>query len=105
MADVFQIPLKKYPRYRQEITLDESQYIIDIIWNERGEFWFFDLYDRDEAPLVLGVKMVLDFDLLLPYSVAGMPTGSLILLDTTGSFERATYEDIEQFTLGYVTDE
>jgi hypothetical protein len=105
MATPFNIPLRKYPRYRQEVTLDDTQYIIDISWNARGEFWFFDLYDRDQKPLLKGVKMVFGYDMLNQYNKSTLPSGSLVLLDPSGSFNRPDYENIKIFELAYISNE
>lgn len=97
------IPLKSLPAYMFEIDIDERVYRIEIRWNSRGEFWTFNLLTRSGEPLIQGVKMVLNFELIRRYGDDRLPKGALIPIDTTGRLDRIGRHDLgENVQLVYI---
>lgn len=47
------------PHYFFETTLNDVPYTFDVRWNDRDRAWYFDMFDKDDFPIVRGVKIVL----------------------------------------------
>ena len=77
------------------IDLDGADWVLRFRWSSRFDTWYLDVFDADEQPVALGVRLVLGVDLLATYPGA-KPAGMLavITLDKTptdpgfGSFDR-----------------
>lgn len=79
------------PIYRQEVTLDNTSYILDIIWNERSAQWALNILESDETPVVEGIKLVLKYQLLDVYkNLPNVPPGNLFCVDNTGEEIKVT---------------
>lgn len=80
------IPLRTtgYPAISQEIELDGRLYGLALRWNEREEVWYLTLSDQAGAPIVAGVRVVVDWDLLRKCVDARRPPGTLMAVDSTG---------------------
>lgn len=54
------IPLQQGdPRYQFSTDIGEETYVFRVRWNSRDAAWYFDVLERDETPIVFGVKVVL----------------------------------------------
>jgi hypothetical protein len=69
--------------YTETIQLEGIFYIFDFHWNTRDEAWYCTIYASDRTPIIAGIKLVVDYELLNDYKVEGMPPGALFLIDTT----------------------
>ena len=68
----------KAPDYNDSLSrvvLDGKEYLIRFTYNATGDYWTFGLYEIDETPLVLGVKIVPNFPLTYFYSKKTLPNG------------------------------
>ena len=63
------IPFKEPSQWKEQIQIDGNLYFLGFKWNALNEFWVMDIYNADENPLVLGVKIVPDISLLSQYVV------------------------------------
>lgn len=72
------IPFKEPAEWRQQIELSQIIYFLNFTWNALNEYWLMDIYNRDELPLILGIKIVPTFPLLSQYAVLGQPPGEII---------------------------
>jgi len=89
-----QIPFFNATSFSQDISLDGTTYRMKIVWNTRGEFWTLSLFTLQDVPILLGIKLVLDSDLLVPYkTVQGIPPGDMIVFDPTNNRSRISFED------------
>lgn len=70
--------------FSQQITLDNSIFRFDFLWNSRGEQWNLSVLDVDLNPLVEGIKLVLGYPLFDQWVDRGLPPGELFAIDTTG---------------------
>lgn len=92
---VFRLPLDAVaPNYRMSITLDDTPYIFDVRWNGRDGAWYFDLYDIVEAPILVGIKIVLGAVLGVRSKDVRFPTGALYAVDLSGDGRDATIDDL-----------
>ena len=72
------------------IILRETLYYIRFTYNDTGDYWKFDLYDSNEEPIVLGVKIVPQFPLNIFYGVTQIPDGVFAViskLDRIGKYD------------------
>ena len=65
----------------QKFILDNKVFIIQTYWNLRCG-WFIGLYDEDMNPLLEGIKMMPNTDLLKRHRYLGLLSGLLICVDT-----------------------
>jgi hypothetical protein len=57
-------PTNGHPSTRVRVALSGATYAIHWLWNERDGTWSFSMWDPDGEPLVQGVRVVLNVDLL-----------------------------------------
>lgn len=89
------IPLFDLANYRQEVTLDDVSYILDFKWNGRAEQWSLSILQSDETPILEGLKLVLNYELLDQFSPReNVPPGDLFCIDTTGKETAITRDNL-----------
>lgn len=94
MADVV-IPVDSAdPHYTLDVTLSGIAYRLSLDWNTRGGFWALGIYDQTGAPIVLGVKIVADWELLARFANSRLPPGLLFCVDTSGQGLDPTDSDL-----------
>ena len=74
-------------------TLDGVPVTLRIIWNERFQYWTMSLYDRQQAPIITGVKMVRDYKLISRYSLNAL-AGDFIFYRLSGSKDEADVDSV-----------
>jgi len=80
--------------YSIRTTLSGSDFVFAFEFNQAEGFWYFDLLDASEAPIVQGVKVVLDFPLLVDVTDPRRPLGDIVALDSTGKGIDAGQDDL-----------
>jgi len=99
------IPWSDFPSFSQECTLDGVVYRFRFKWNYRGQYWTMDLHDRDQNPILLGVKLVVRFDLVKHYPGRAVPPGVFVVTDPKGEIDRVEEGDMGVNTqLTYFTE-
>lgn len=63
------------------VELDGVEYQFRMRFNSRDQGWYFSVYDLDGNPLVDGLKVVVNADLTLRFTVDGAFGGRLYVLD------------------------
>lgn len=102
---MFIIPFKEPSFWREQITLTGVVFIFEFKWNSLNEFWVMNIYDSEEIPLILGIKIVPNYPLLDQYSVAGMPSGEIICQNIVATPDSISRFDMSQkFELVYYED-
>jgi len=89
------IPFKESSAWREQIQLGDAIFFLGFTWNALNEFWTMDIYNRNEKPLILGIKLVPNYPLLAQYAVDGMPKGEIILQNIVN-----TKDDVKRFDIG-----
>lgn len=70
----------------QRTRLDGRDYLLRFRYNERENRWYLSIYDEEEEPILLGLKIVANWRLLKPYKYdPNVPPGELIAVDMTGN--------------------
>lgn len=83
------------PYYRQKTRLEGRDYILVFSYNQRIERWYLGLYDEEETPLLLGLKLMANRPLLRHYRQdTRLPPGELVALTRDGSHEPPTLDEL-----------
>jgi len=90
------IPSKQNSQYREDIELDGTNFILIFSWNALNEFWSVGIYDGDLNPIVLGIKIVTQFNLTQQLVQVNMPLGDILCQNIVGFFEKIERNDMGQ---------
>ena len=93
------IPFKEPGAWQAQITLTNVIYILFFKWNALNKYWIMDIYDRNDQPILLGVKVVTNYNLTKQFVVSGMPSGEIICQNIFDN-----WNDIERFDMGQTTE-
>lgn len=80
--------------YRMTVTLDGSDYVLDFEWSQREACWYVSLLDQNEAPIAMGIKIVVEWDLLRLCVNDARPLGKLVAHDTSGQGLDAGFDEL-----------
>lgn len=95
MAEIFEIPIDvEDPSFTIRTEIDGKQFLLRFNWNGRMDRWIFSISDKDDNPIVMGMPMHIDWDLLGRFKNALLPDGSLFLFDTTLEHKEAGRDDL-----------
>lgn len=75
------------PRATYRVTLDDSDFVLQIRWNGREAVGILDVFDADLVPLVLGCPLRANRPCLADFNVNGLPQGDFYMLDVNGKGE------------------
>lgn len=89
------IPWRNLPNWQQEIVLDQVIYHLSFHWNALNEFWTMDIFSRDQVPLILGIKLVVNYNLTAQYVNNALFPGSILVIDFSSDVE-----SIERLDMG-----
>lgn len=81
------LPFYQNSKWQETIQLGENSYILSFHWNALNKYWIMSLYNTSEEPIVCGVKIVNNFNLLKHIVRAGLPDGDLLCQSVMNSFE------------------
>jgi hypothetical protein len=93
------IPFKEPAAWQAQIQLDTTIFILFFKWNALNQYWVMSIYDRNSQPILLGVKVVVNWNLTGQFVVVGMPTGDIVCQNVLGGFER-----IMRFDMGEIDE-
>ena len=77
-------PTDGYPHETAQVQLEDTFYVVVWRWNARDGAWYFGLSDVDGMPIVSGVRVVLNADLLGGVSDTRRPPGPIVVVDPAG---------------------
>lgn len=87
-----------------EIELDAVLFNFSVYWNDRESHWYFDLRNEDLEPLILGAKLVLNYDMLQDYNDVTFPAGAIYYIrETKDAIETADNLGID-YNIYYFTE-
>lgn len=88
------IPSKQATQYRQEVELNNETFILTYAWNALNKYWSLSIYNRDLEPIVLGIKIVTQFNLTEQIVKSGMPLGDILCHNISGTFQKIERNDM-----------
>jgi len=84
---IFEIPLNsENASFKIRTILDDVEVVLLINWNDRIERWVLSIFDPSEVPLISGLPLHINTELLERFEVIGLPPGKMMLFDTTLQF-------------------
>lgn len=103
----FEIPITANdPSFKIRTILEGVQLVFRFDWNGRDIRWNISIYDTSENPLVLGLPLNINTELLERFEIAGLPPGLLMLYDTSGKNVEAGRDDLgDRCKLVYLTSD
>jgi hypothetical protein len=75
------IPMDNVADFFEKVTLDGGIYGFRFYWNARGAFWSMDISDANANLIVSGVKLIINFPMLLQYHNSALPPGHFVIMD------------------------
>lgn len=90
------IPFKRQAQFIEQIQLGGSVFYLIFKWNTLNEYWSMNILDGDENPLIFGVKVVTNFNLLEQYSMSEKPEGNIVCQNVVGGWEKIRRYDMGQ---------
>lgn len=71
---------------------DRGVFTFRTYWNYTTETWNMDIYDSFDLPVILGLALVINIDILNPYPDVSARLGSIHVADLTGTANRTTVD-------------
>lgn len=103
---ITQLPLFVDPYYRYSIALEDQQRFMNFYWNEREGHWMFDLYNSSNVPVLLGQKLVADYQIAADYDLSGYGITGYFLVSPNNAESKLDVGDkntlATRFTLFYI---
>lgn len=90
------IPFKLPSQWRAAINLDNIAYNLNFRWNAMNEYWVMDIFTSEDVPIIFGVKLVANYNLLAQYSMDGKPPGDIVCQNIVGGWEAIRRYDMGQ---------
>lgn len=95
MSELQEIPINfQEPHLKLRVILDNIQVVMQIDWNDEDSRWQISISDANENPLVMGLAMNINEELIQRFSITGLPLGQLVFLNTTGKDDEAGIDDL-----------
>lgn len=99
------IPFRDLAAFRESVSLDGEIFILEFQYNTRGDYWSLFVYSKEGTPLLMGVKIVIDFELIQRYGTRNLPAGEIYGIDVTETVEKIGRRDLlDLVELVYLTE-
>jgi len=82
------------PAYTFQIDLEGKLYTFTFRYNERMDRWLMDIADENENPLLSGIVILTDYNLIERFKDDALPPGEFFALDESGEQKYAGREDL-----------
>ncbi len=93
------------PAFVETVAIDGLVYLLGFKWNDRDEAWTMDVSTSGGDPIVLGTKLVADWDLLGRYVDPRLPRGRWAAIDASGEGIRPGRFDLgDRVELIFITE-
>jgi hypothetical protein len=91
------IPLEKYPRVVENVTLDGVTYTLEFTWNDRFEYWVLTVKNSFDEILISEIKLVLGIDAFSRYARKNLPQGLIVCLRDKMAMpiQKITYDETD----------
>jgi len=84
------------------VELDDTSYILRVLWNERFGYFSLTVSTADDVPIVSNIKMVKNYPLVGQFKDPFLPFGDFFFVQESGSIDRPGYSDLGvSFSLYY----
>ena len=93
------IPFKEPAAWEAQITLTDVIFNLRFKWNALNAYWVMSIYSRNDEPILLGVKVVVNWNLTGQFVTVGMPDGDIVCQNVLGGFQK-----IMRFDMGEIDE-
>lgn len=69
------------PLYTQRVRLEGADYVFKLDWSLREESFYLSIFNLDNVPIKVGIKVVPNWPLLSRHRTAKLPPGELFAFD------------------------
>lgn len=80
--------------YRLVVPIDGLVYLLDARWNTVDNAWYFDMYEEDESPVMINVKVLLGVRIGRVNAHPFLDTHVISVLDTSSTSTEAGFGDL-----------
>lgn len=70
--------------YEQITQLDGLEYLMRFLWSDREGCWYLGIYDQNNNPIALGIRLIVSWSLLRRFIDPRLPSGVLMCVDLSG---------------------
>jgi hypothetical protein len=81
------------PAYTFQLALEGTLYNFEFRYNERMERWLMDINDENQSPLLKGIPVQTDFNLIERFKDDRLPPGEFFAIDESGEGKQPSRED------------
>ncbi len=81
------IPFIEAPSFTEELNIEERTYKFQFVFNSRSEAWSLSIFDPRSNPIVEGIRLVLNYELIRIHNYLPIPPGHLFVVDTDATNE------------------
>lgn len=89
------IPMISDVNYEFDIQLEQTTYRFIVTWNSYNEFYSLEIQNLNTGVEFIGIKLVLNTEIISKFSSSDLPNGSIFVINTDSSKERLNFEDFE----------
>jgi hypothetical protein len=93
------IPFKEPSQWQEQIELGSQTFVLSFSWNAMNEYWVMDILTRDLVPIILGIKIVANYDLTSQYVTNGKPSGDIVCENIIGGLGK-----IQRYDMGEIAE-
>jgi len=93
------IPFNPDGSFTMQIALSGTPFIFNFHWNTLNSFWVMDIYTGNLAPVVIGIKIVPNYNLTGQYVYSSMPPGTIACQNFLNQ-----WGEIGRFDMGSTTE-
>lgn len=76
------------------VEIDDTSYILRVLWNERFGYFALTISTADDVPIVSNVKMVKNYPLVGKFKDPLLPFGDFFFVQESGTIDRPGYDDM-----------
>lgn len=99
MSTLYTIPLDPEFSQKFDVEINGIDLIFKIEWNDRSEKYHLYIYDSFEVPLLSGVPLNVNTELVDRFKIVGLPEFKMALVDTTLKDVEAAFDELGGRTL------
>jgi len=81
------------PSFTVTLNIEGIFFKFNFDYNYRDARWHLSIYNTDNTPVLLGLKLVLNYELIFQHPIEGLPRGSLMLYDLSSTNDPCVFDD------------
>lgn len=97
MPDILEIPIDNdddSPALKMRTVLEGVEFLLEFKWNTRDLRWNISFLSSQDDPILMGIPLNINSELLERFEIDELPPGKMILFDSTGKTNEAGLSDL-----------